>query len=188
MISLSKGGTVDLSKARPGLTAVRVGLGWDVADEPGREFDLDAVAFLVGTDGKAADEKRLVFYNNLAHGGVTHSGDNRTGAGDGDDETITIDVGAVPADVAAIVVGVSIHQAEARRQSFREVRAATARVLDQGGVELTRYTLSEAASTATAFRLGELARTASGWEFKALGEPVAGGLVGLAAAHGLTVG
>src|ERR687890_631603 len=112
-VSLSKGGNVSLSKAAPGLTAVNVGLGWDVRTTTGADFDLDASALLCGADGKVVSDQHFVFFNNLKspEGSVEHTGDNLTGEGEGDDESLLIDLTKVPERVDKIVFPVSIHDA-----------------------------------------------------------------------------
>src|SRR5881275_706837 len=160
-VSLSKGGNVSLSKEAPGLRAVLVGLGWDVRTTSGADFDLDASALIVGTSGKILSDQHFIFFNTLKSpdGSVEHTGDNLTGEGEGDDETIKIDLSRVPADVDKIVFTVSIYDAENRRQSFGQVRNAYIRVVNQaGGAEVTRYDLSEDASTETAMIFGEVYR------------------------------
>ncbi|MFD5748884.1 TerD family protein, partial [Streptomyces sp. NPDC127033] len=145
-VSLAKGGNVSLSKEAPGLTAVLVALGWDVRTTTGADHDLDASALLCDGSGKVVSDQHFVFYNNLKSpdGSVEHTGDNLTGEGDGDDETVKVDLSAVPAGVSKIVFPVSIHDAESRGQSFGQVRNAYIRVVNQaGGAELARYDLSE---------------------------------------------
>ena len=124
-VNLSKGGRVSLSKEAPGLSKILVGLGWDTnSSDTGAEFDLDASAFLLGASGKVENEKNFVFYNNLtsADGSVVHTGDNRTGEGEGDDEAIKIDLSKISPNVKEIDIVVTIHEAAARRQNFGMVR------------------------------------------------------------------
>ncbi|MFF4427038.1 MULTISPECIES: TerD family protein [Streptomyces] len=189
-VSLSKGGNVSLSKEAPGLTAVLVGLGWDVRTTTGVDFDLDASALLVNASGKVPSDQHFVFYNNLKSpdGSVEHTGDNLTGEGEGDDEVVKVDLATVPADVEKIVFPVSIHDAEARSQSFGQVRGAFIRVVNQaGGAEIARYDLSEDASTETAMVFGELYRSGAEWKFRAVGQGYASGLSGIAADFGVGV-
>jgi tellurium resistance protein TerD len=189
-VSLSKGGNVSLTKEAPGLTAVTVGLGWDVRSTTGTDFDLDASAILVDPAGKVTGDKDFVFFNNLASsdGSVKHLGDNLTGAGEGDDEQVNVDLAAVPAGVDKIVFPVSIYDAESRGQSFGQVRNAFIRIVNQaGGAELARYDLSEDASTETAMVFGELYRSGSDWKFRAVGQGYASGLKGIAQDFGVSV-
>jgi tellurium resistance protein TerD len=189
-VSLTKGGNVSLTKEAPGLTAVTVGLGWDVRSTTGSDFDLDASAILVDTAGKVTSDKGFVFFNNLKSpdGSVEHLGDNLTGAGDGDDEQVNVNLAGVPAEVDKIVFPVSIYDAESRSQSFGQVRNAFIRIVNQaGGAELARYDLSEDASTETAMVFGELYRSGAEWKFRAVGQGYATGLKGIAQDFGVNV-
>lgn len=190
-VSLSKGGNVSLSKEAPGLTAVVVGLGWDARATDGTDFDLDASVFMVGENGKVQSDSDFIFYNNAksTDGSVEHTGDNRTGEGEGDDEQVKINLATVPADAKRLVFAVTIHDAEARKQSFGQVQNAFIRVTNQaGGTEITRYDLSEDFSTETALIFGEVYRHGSEWKFKAVGQGFAGGLAALAREHGINIG
>ncbi|MFG3052141.1 TerD family protein [Kitasatospora sp. NPDC048239] len=189
-VSLAKGGNVSLTKEAPGLTAVIVGLGWDVRTTTGADYDLDASALLCTALGKVVSDQHFVFFNNLhsPDGSVEHSGDNLTGGGDGDDEQIRVDLAAVPADVAKVVFPVSIYDADARLQSFGQVRNAFIRVVDQAnGREIARYDLTEDASTETAMVFGELYRNGAEWKFRAIGQGYASGLRGIATDYGVNV-
>ncbi len=189
-VTLSKGGNVSLSKEAPGLTAVIVGLGWDVRTTTGADYDLDASALLCGAGGKVLSDQHFVFFNNLASpdGSVLHSGDNLTGGGDGDDEQIKIDLAAVPADVEKVVFPVSIYEADERNQSFGQVRNAFMRVVNQAdGKEIARYDLTEDASTETAMVFGEVYRHGGEWKFRAIGQGYASGLAGIASDFGVNV-
>jgi tellurium resistance protein TerD len=190
-ISLSKGGNVSLSKQAPGLTAVTVGLGWDVRTTTGADFDLDASALMVDASGKIASDAHFVFFNNLRSpdGSVEHTGDNLTGEGEGDDEAIKVNLAAVPAEVDKIAFAVSIYDAETRGQNFGQVRNAFIRVVNQAdNAELTRYDLTEDASTETAMIFGELYRNAAEWKFRAVGQGYSTGLSGIARDYGVNVG
>ncbi|MFD7441974.1 TerD family protein [Streptomyces sp. NPDC059909] len=189
-VSLSKGGNVSLTKAAPNLTAVTVGLGWDVRTTTGTDFDLDASALLTNAEGKVATDGNFVFFNNLKSpdGSVEHTGDNITGEGEGDDEQIKVNLAGVPADIQKIVFPVSIYDAETRQQSFGQVRNAFIRVVNQAdGTELARYDLSEDASTETAMVFGELYRNGAEWKFRAIGQGYASGLRGIAQDFGVNV-
>lgn len=189
-ISLSKGGNVSLSKEAPGLAAVNVGLGWDVNTFTGGEFDLDASAICVGADGRAVSDQHFVFFNNLTtpEGAVVHRGDNQTGEGDGDDEVISVDLQALPAQIEKVVFVVSIYDAEGRGQNFGSVRNAFIRVCnDAGGAEIARYDLTEDASVETAMVFGEVYRNGSDWKFKAVGQGYSSGLRGIAQDFGVNV-
>ncbi|GAB2726695.1 TerD family protein [Kitasatospora kifunensis] len=189
-VSLSKGGNVSLTKEAPGLTAVLVALGWDARTTTGAEFDLDASALLCTEQGKVAKDSDFVFFNNLTSpdGSVEHTGDNLTGEGEGDDETIKVNLAAVPNSVAKIVFPVSIYEADTRLQNFGQVRNAYIRVVNQtGGQEIARYDLTEDASTETAMVFGELYRNGAEWKFRAIGQGYASGLRGIAQDFGVNV-
>lgn len=190
-VSLSKGGNVSLSKEAPGLTDILVGLGWDTRTTDGADFDLDASIFLVADTGKVRTEKDFIFYNNpkSEDGSVEHTGDNRTGEGDGDDEAIKVALNAVPADVKKIVVAVTIHEGTARNQNFGQVENAFIRVVNQaGGTEIARYDLTEDFGMETALIFGEIYRHNDEWKFKAVGAGYAGGLAKLCGDHGVSIG
>lgn len=191
-ISLSKGQKVDLTKGNPGLTKVIVGLGWDVNKyDGGQDFDLDSSVFLLGENGKVASDGDFVFYNNPTggNGAVVHSGDNRTGAGEGDDEQVVIDLQAVPATVQRITFTITIHEGEARNQNFGQVSNSYVRILnEQNNEELIRYDLGEDFSIETALVVGELYRHNNEWKFSAIGSGYQGGLAALATDFGLQVG
>lgn len=190
-VSLVKGGNVSLSKEAPGLTSVTVGLGWDARKTDGQEFDLDAAAFVLGQDEKVLSDKHFVFYNEKVspEGAVTYGGDNRTGAGDGDDETIKIDFAKLPEAVKKVVVAVTIYDGQTRGQNFGMVSNAYARVInDADGKELARFDLSEDSSTNAAMVFVELYRVNGEIKVKAIGEGWASGLAGLAGAMGVNVG
>ena len=189
-ISLQKGGNVNLSKEAPGLTNLKVGLGWDTRATDGAAFDLDGAVFLLNSSGKVRSDGDFIFYNNLksADGSVVHSGDNTTGAGEGDDETVSIDLSKVPADVDKVVLAVTIHDAEARRQNFGMVGKAFIRCVNaNGNAEIARYDLSEDSSTETAMIFGELYRAGGDWKFRAVGQGYNGGLGPLARSFGVNV-
>jgi len=190
-VSLSKGGNVSLSKEAPGLRAVLVGLGWDVRTTTGADFDLDASALMLGSNGKILSDQHFIFFNNLnsPDGSVEHTGDNLTGEGEGDDEVIKVNLSAVPAEVDKLVVAVSIYDADSRGQSFGQVRNAFIRVVNQDdNREITRYDLSEDASTETAMVFGELYRSGNEWKFRAVGQGYSTGLRGIAQDFGVNVG
>jgi tellurium resistance protein TerD len=189
-VSLQKGGNVNLSKEAPGLAAVQVGLGWDVRATDGSDFDLDASAFMVKADGKVRGDSDFIFYNNLksTDGSVQHMGDNKTGAGEGDDEVVAVDLAKVPAEIDKLAFAVTIHDGESRRQSFGQVGNAFIRVVNKAdGKELARYDLTEDGSTETALIFGELYRNGADWKFRAVGQGFKGGLGPLAKNFGVNV-
>ncbi|NHV25842.1 TerD family protein [Burkholderia sp. D-99] len=187
-LTLQKGGNLSLSKADPSLTTILVGLGWDPRTTDGTEFDLDASAFLLGANGKVRGEADFIFYNQLRSqdGSIEHTGDNRTGAGEGDDEVIKVDLSRVPGDVDKIAFTVTIHDAEARKQNFGQVGNSFIRVVNQvSGAEVVRYDLAEDASTETAMIFAELYRNNGEWKFRAVGQGYAGGLRAVANGYGM---
>jgi tellurium resistance protein TerD len=189
-ISLQKGGNVNLSKEAPGLTRLQVGLGWDTRATDGAAFDLDGAVFLLNQSGKVRSDADFIFYNNLksADGSVVHSGDNRTGAGEGDDESVTIELGKVPADVDRVVLAVTIHEADTRRQNFGMVGKAFIRCVNAAtNSEIARYDLSEDGSTEGAMIFGEVYRNGADWKFRAIGQGFQGGLGPLAKNYGVNV-
>lgn len=190
-VSLSKGGNVSLSKEEPGLEKVLIGLGWDTRSTDGADFDLDASAFLLAVGDRVRGDGDFIFYNNLrsTDGSVEHTGDNRTGEGDGDDEALKVDLTKVPAEVQKIAVAVTIHDGEARRQSFGMVSNAFIRVAnDATGREIARYDLTEDASTETAMVFGEVYRHNGEWKFRAVGQGYKGGLGPMAKNYGVNIG
>ena len=191
-VSLSKGGNVSLTKEAPGLTAVNVGLGWDVNTFSGGEFDLDASAIMIGADGRVTpDDSGFIFFNNLRSpdGSVVHVGDNLTGEGEGDDEVVQVNLAGVPPTVDKIVFPVSIYDADNRKQNFGAVRNAFIRIVNQAnGQEIARYDLTEDASVETAMVFGELYRNGPDWKFRAVGQGYASGLRGIAQDFGVNVG
>lgn len=189
-LSLVKGGNINLSKADVSLKNIVVGLGWDVRESDQEIFDLDASILMVAVNEKARNEKDLVFYNNKKStcGAVNHTGDNRTGDGDGDDETIHVFLDKVPAEIEKLIIFVSIHDAEKLKQNFGQVLNAFVRLVNQDTQEeVTRYDLSETEDTAiyTSMIFGEIYRYQGDWKFKAVGRGVKGGLAEFARMHGL---
>ena len=190
-IQLSKGQRIDLTKGNPALQNIVVGLGWDLKNfDGGAAFDLDASAFLLNNQGKCRQDLDFIFYNNLVSpdGSVEHTGDNRTGEGDGDDEQIKVHLNKVPSDVDKIAITVTIHDAENRRQNFGQVTNAFVRLVDEDlGSEILRFDLGEDFSIETAVVFCELYRHGSEWKFNAVGSGYQGGLAALVNAYGLSV-
>ncbi len=190
-VNLQKGQKVSLTKGNPGLSKVVVGLGWDVnVFDTGGDFDLDAAAFLLTDSGKVSKSEDFVYYGNLSHpsGSVVHQGDNLTGAGEGDDEQIKINLSMVPADITKIAFTVTIYEAETRRQNFGQVSNAFIRIYnEETGEELLRYDLGEDFSIETAAVFGELYKNGNEWKFNAIGSGYQGGLAALCANYGVDV-
>ena len=187
-VSLSKGGNVSLTKEAPGLTAVTVGLGWDERSTDGGDFDLDASALMLNSSGKVISDSHFIFFNNLRSpdGSVEHTGDNLTGEGEGDDESLHVNLAAVPPEVDKIVFPVTIYNAEALRLNFGMVRNAFIRIVDRANnTEIVRYDLGEDFSVETALVFGELYRHNSDWKFRAVGQGYTAGLAGIAKDYGV---
>lgn len=190
-VSLSKGSNVSLSKEVLGLNIIDVGLGWDARVTDGTAFDLDASAFLLGGNGKVRSDSDFIFYNNTTSvdGTVVHRGDNRSGAGEGDDELISIELTKVAADIQRVAIAVTIHEATVRKQNFGQVSNAYIRVVSKtDGKEVARYDLSEDFSVETAVIFGEVYRHNNEWKFKAIGQGFSGGLEPLARNFGVNIG
>lgn len=181
-INLSKGGRVDLNKEAPGLNKIKVGLGWDAnVTDTGDEFDLDASVFMVDSSGKVPSENHFIFYNNLKSPdqSIIHEGDNRTGEGEGDDESIIVDLSKVSDNIQELIFVVTIHEAENRKQNFGQVSNAFIRIVDESnGKEILKYDLDEDFSIETAIEFGKLYRKDGSWRFQAVGTGFSSGLQG----------
>lgn len=189
-VSLGKGGNVSLSKTDPGLKQILIGLGWESRSSDGVDFDLDASAFLVGENGNVKRDEDFIFYNQLVStcGSVIHTGDDSSGGGGGDDEALKIDFEKVPEYIKRVIVCVTIHDAEARKQNFGQVENAFMRIVNlDNNVEIARFDLSEDYSTETAMIFGEVYLHNSEWKFKAVGQGFAGGLDSLCSKFGVQV-
>lgn len=189
-LTLSKGGNLSLSKTDPTLKKILVGLGWDERVTSGASFDLDASVFLLNSSEQVRSDKDFIFYNQLSsiEGSVQHMGDNRSGAGEGDDESIKINLDLVPADVVKMVVAVTIHDAQAKGQNFGQIQNAFIRVVnEETGVEVVRYDLAEDYSTETAMVFGEIYRNNNEWKFRAIGQGYAGGLSAMCQRYGINL-
>ena len=190
-LTLSKGQNLSLTKTDPGLTKVLVGLGWDERQTDGAEFDLDASAFMLLESGKVRSEADFIFYNQMDStcGSVHHTGDNRTGEGDGDDEAIKVDLSKIPTEIQKIAITVTIEKFEERKQSFGQAANAFIRIVnDETNNEVVRYDLTEDYSTETAMVFGELYRHAGEWKFRAVGQGYNGGLNAMCAQYGVNLG
>ncbi len=188
-INLSKGQKIDLTKGNPSLRRAVIGLGWDTNKySGGGDFDLDASAFLVGSNGKTNNDLDFIFYNNLEHstGSVIHTGDNRTGEGEGDDEQLIVEFSKIPSDIDKIAITVTIYDAIARAQNFGQISNAFVRVVnEETNEEILRYDLSEDFSVETALIFCEIYRNNGEWKFSAIGSGFQGGLAALCKNYGL---
>lgn len=190
-VNLQKGQKVSLTKGNPGLNSVVIGLGWDINQyDTGGDFDLDAAAYLLTDTGRVSRQEDFVFFGNLVHpsGSVQHLGDNTTGAGDGDDEQIKINLSAVPENITRIAFTATIYEAESRRQNFGQINNAFIRIYNEAnGEELLRYDLGEDFSIETAVVFGEMYKNNGEWKFNAIGSGYQGGLAALCANYGVEV-
>ncbi|WP_294089011.1 TerD family protein [uncultured Actinobacillus sp.] len=190
-ISLAKGQNVSLSKTDPSLKNVLVGLGWDARSTDGQDFDLDASIFMAAENGKVPSDSYFIFYNQTRSpcGGVEHTGDNLTGNGDGDDESVLVKLDQVQSNIKSLFITVTIHEAEARRQNFGQVSNAFVRLVNNDtNEEVVRFDLSEDYSTETAMVFGEIYRHNGEWKFRAIGQGYSGGLFALCQQYGVNVG
>lgn len=189
-VSLKKGGNVSLTGSVPKLKSVKIGLGWEARETAGTDFDLDASLFMVGSSGKVRSDHDLIFYGQLESPckSVHHTGDNRTGDGDGDDEELHVFLEKVPKAIDRLVVAVTIHDADNRGQNFGQVREAFIRIVDlDSDTEIARFDLSEDYSTETAMVFGEVYRRNDEWKFRAVGQGYSGGLEVLCGQYGVQV-
>ena len=190
-LSLVKGQKIDLTKGNSGLNLVKFGLGWDINKyDSGDSFDLDVCAFLTDDSGRVTGESDFIYYNQPSHpsNGVIYSGDNRTGDGSGDDETIKVELSKIPANIQKISFAVTIYDAENRLQNFGMVSNSYIRGIDEiTNTELFRYDLDEDFSTETGIIVGELYRRGNEWKFNAVGSGYQGGLLAIARNFGLNI-
>ena len=189
-VTLSKGQNVSLSKTDPALKHILIGLGWDARSSDGQPFDLDASLFMTGENKKVPSDAYFIFYNQLKspEGAVEHTGDNLTGDGEGDDESILVQLEKIPANISSLFVTVTIHDAEIRRQNFGPVSNAFVRLVNhETGQEVLRFDLTEDYSTETAMVFGEVYRYGGEWKFRAIGQGYAGGLLSLCQQYGVNV-
>jgi tellurium resistance protein TerD len=184
-ISLSKGQRISLDKVAPGLEATMIGLGWDIKKvDTGVDFDLDTSIFMLGANEKILSDSHFIFYNNPKspdpNHSVEHLGDNLTGAGDGDDEVVLVNLKKIPADVQKLVFVVTIHDADLRSQNFGQVHNAFIRLVDvKNKTEVLRYDLTEDYSIETALIVAELYLKDGEWRMNAVGAGYQGGLQAL---------
>ncbi len=190
-VNLQKGQKVSITKNNPGLNKVVIGVGWDVNNfDTGGDFDLDSSAFLLTDSGKVSKSEDFVFFGNLKHpsGSVQHLGDNLTGAGEGDDEQVLVDLSLVPENISKIAFAVTIYESEQRRQNFGQINNAFIRIYNEvTGEEMLRYDLGEDFSIETSAVFGELYKNGGEWKFNAIGSGYQGGLAALCANYGVDV-
>ncbi len=179
-VSLQKGQKVDLTKNNPGISRIMVGLGWDPVEQRGGLFgkrrpdiDCDASVIMLNENSKIINNENVIYYGNLKYknGSVQHMGDNLTGAGDGDDEQILIELNKIPSDIQRLVFVVNIYDCKARKQNFGMVQNAFIRIVDDNkNQEIIRYNLTEQYAGKTALTVGEVYRYQGEWKFAAIGE------------------
>ena len=184
-INLSKGERISLEKVAPGLVQIFIGLGWDInATDTGEDFDIDASIFMLDSNEKLISEQHFIFYNNRTSPdpdqSVQQRGDNRTGAGEGDDEIIDVNLKTIPAEVDKMAITVTIHEADKRQQNFGQVSNAFVRLVNcENEEEIIRYDLTEDFSIETALIMAELYRKDGEWRMNAVGAGYEGGLQAL---------
>lgn len=189
-VSLVKGGNISLTRTAPELKNVLIGLGWDARSTDGEDFDLDASIFMLGDNGQVRDDNDFIFYHQLRStcGSVEHTGDNRTGEGDGDDEQLKVFLDRIPSTISRLAITVTIYDAIARRQNFGQVSEAYIRIVNMdNNVDIARFDLSEDYSTETAMIFGEIYRHNGEWKFKAVGQGFSGGLEAMCGKYGVAV-
>ncbi|WP_295614230.1 TerD family protein [Chamaesiphon sp. GL140_3_metabinner_50] len=184
-ISLQKGQRISLSKEAPGLTKISCGLGWDVVKpagggffsnfgkKAGEEYDLDASVICLDEAGKFTDNQNIIYFGNLSHpsGSIIHQGDNLTGAGDGDDEVIIVDLSKIPDNISKLVFVVNIYDCQARKQDFSKIENAFVRLVNiADNKELARFNLSgQDYQGMTGMVLAEVYRHHNEWKMAAIG-------------------
>ncbi|MEO1005641.1 MAG: TerD family protein [Cyanobacteria bacterium J06638_38] len=184
-INLSKGERISLEKVAPGLVQIFIGLGWDInVTDIGGDFDIDASIFLLDSNEKLISDQHFIFYNNKTSPdpaqSVQQRGDNRTGAGEGDDEIIDVNLTTVPPEIAKMALTVTIHEADKRQQNFGQVSNAFVRIVNcENEKEIIRYDLTEDFSIETALIMAELYRKDGEWRMNAVGAGYEGGLQAL---------
>ncbi|OIN85588.1 MAG: hypothetical protein AUJ12_08545 [Alphaproteobacteria bacterium CG1_02_46_17] len=190
---LKRGEQVNLTRLDPTLRRLMIGVGWDVIGFEKEAPDLDLSIFLLDKNHQTRMDEDFVFYNNLKslEGAVEHMGDNRTGAGDGDDENVLVDLMSLPFELTRVAFVISIYEAEMRNQTFQSVRNCFLRIMnDENGIELMRFNLDQEfkeLDNATAVIVGFLERNGPNWFFEGTGRMTTGGLKDIATQYGIVV-
>lgn len=186
LLNLQKNDILDLTKKDPSLNNIILAGGWDVAKKGLFSFgtadlDLDLSAILLDEKDRLLGDEGIIYFGNQRGKGIFLHGDNRTGAGSGDDEKISITLSNLPSNCNKVIFSVNIYQAKERRQDFSKVRNAYVRILnsDKGNTEICRYNLSEDGKNATSLVFAELYKSGSDWNFRAIGELLQGTLTTL---------
>lgn len=171
-INLTKGQKIDLTKTNPSVRSFKTGLGWNPNANVGKAFDVDVSAFMLNSSGKLVSDNHFIFYNQLEspNKALIHQGDNKTGQGEGDDETLTIDFSKIEPETDSIVFVVTIHDAEANNQNFGQISGSYIRIMDgDTSEEILKYDLNEDFSIETAIVFGKLYLKDAEWKFEAVG-------------------
>lgn len=187
ILNLKKNDILDLTKRDPSINKLRLCAGWDVAKRglfgfAQKDFDLDLVALQLGEDGRLLRNKGIIYYGDKRGKGIYLHGDNRTGAGDGDDEMISISLNEIQSNCTKIIFSVTIYEGESRNQSFSRVKNAYVRLVDEdkNDKEVCRYNLSGEGGDNTAIIFAELQKEGGNWSFKAVGDLLKGSVKSLA--------
>ncbi len=190
MVRVKKGEEINITRLDPTMREVTVGVGWDLKAFEGDPVDVDASVFLLDKNDRTREDEDFVFYNSLVgrQGAVRHMGDSRTGAGDGDDEKIIVDLMALPFEVVKIAFVLSIYDLDLNSNNFSLVRNVYFRLVNnETNLETFRFELDEDMGTGTALYIGYLERVGSDWMYRAMGEPIYGGLSKIATDFGIVV-
>ncbi len=190
LVRVKKGEEINITRLDPGIRELTVGVGWDVKRFDGDPIDIDASVFLLDKNDKTREDEDFVFYNNVIarDGAVKHMGDSRTGAGDGDDENLVVDLMALPFEVVKIAFVLSIYDLDMNSNNFTMVRNVYFRLVNnETAMETFRFELDEDMGSGTGLYIGYLERVGSDWVYKAMGEPVYGGLSKIATDFGMII-
>lgn len=190
LVRVKRGEEINISRLDPTIREVTIGVGWDLKKFEGDPVDVDASLFLLDKNDRTREDEDFVFYNNATgrEGAVRHMGDSRTGAGDGDDEKIVVDLMALPFEVVKIAFALSIYDLDMNSNNFTMVKNVYFRIVNNETTHETfRFELDEGLGNTTALLIGSLERIGSDWIYKAIGEPIQGGLSRLATEYGIVV-
>jgi tellurium resistance protein TerD len=190
LVRVRKGEEINITRLDPGIREITLGVGWDLKRFEGDPIDLDASVFLLDKNDKTRQDEDFIFYNNLTarEGAVKHMGDSRTGAGDGDDEKIVIDLMALPFEIIKIAFVLSIYDLDLNSNNFTMVKNVYFRIINnETNLESFRFELDDEMGNGTGLYIGYIERVGSDWMFKALGEPIYGGLTKAATDYGIVV-
>lgn len=190
LVRVRKGEEINITRLDPGIREITLGVGWDLKRFEGDPIDLDASVFLLDKNDKTRQDEDFIFYNNLTarEGAVKHMGDSRTGAGDGDDEKIVIDLMALPFEIIKIAFVLSIYDLDLNSNNFTMVKNVYFRIVNnETNLESFRFELDDEMGSGTGLYIGYIERVGSDWMFKALGEPIYGGLTKAATDYGIVV-